>query len=1261
MMLKTVRTVCGIVTIFASLIPSAFANDSVHISLGGGGCPSHPCFTLSAAIENSAQIFTSNTKVTFPNGTFTIAVGKSILIQDVNNLTFTGGYLNPKYPAETEHPQYTVFKCNKSFGIIFLNVTNIILHGFQFYHCGDSLSPNVLEAINFVTSTDHITDYFVYLNPVLTFIHTLFLEIINIVVSNSTGGPGIFGINTLGFSSIKNSSCLYNRPNTIFLFLQTVLSVRKYNFLDINNSEFSSGTPEFMVQGYAAGLSIAIQQRNYYVRVSLNELTLQDNQGWLYGNLLLTFWSCSCMCGDIQANRLNVSGGKGSGISFNAEGVVRGYTECNCGFLDSHVLQLNNVSVYSHDNEDSILLRNACLRTPSAIVEITNISAHNINMGQAIRAWHMPLVVLEGVNITNVRGRSGISAIESTVIFGGVTYISTMDASDQSAVAAWRSNLTFCGRAIFIKNKGYSAGAIYAHNSSVTFSGKLKFVENQGYNGGGLALHGGSILILKDNTEAVFVRNHAIHRGGGLYVNNPATQYHVETHIGFEIPDCFFMEDNTDHTVRSANISFLNNSAISAGSDIYGGSVDICKELLIKYKMVYGIDYFKTAFHVHENASDASQVTSDPYRVCICDSGTPNCTVFQHNTTAFPGQMFYIDAVAIGQMYGTVPSTVRSELLFDYTNSALESLEYTQRVGRECTNLRYTIFSNNNYETLTLKPVEMPNVLHKNEHRFDMMVDVINRGWRELLSDLVINVTLLPCPLGFLFQNHSCNNCNPTLIQHNISCDISTQTIERNSPLWVTAIALNTTHHGVIVHEHCPFDYCKPKTVQLNLQHPDKQCAFHRSAILCGKCQHSFSHTLGSSNCKQCSNTWILLLIPFALAGVALAAFLMLLNLTVSVGSINGLVFYANVVRANQAVFFPHDARNVFYNWFIAWINLDLGMETCFFKGLDAYVKTWLQFVFPAYIWIIVILIIVSSHYTTKAARLFGRNAVQVLATLFLLSYAKLLQATITILSSTTLEYPDGSVRRIWLYDGNVDYLKGKHIPLFMAALLVLLVLSLPYTALLLFIQCLQLKSNYRVLFWIGKFKPLFDAYTGPYKDKHRYWTGLLLLVRAALFMIFSVNVFGDPAINILAITLTVFCLFAFLVLFAEGKIYKAWYCNALECAFLFNLGFLCSGTLFCRLTDGNQAALTDTSVSFTFAIFSVVVVLHATSRLRQYGIAKVLATKLASQWRTIYQRKKKANTPQGGPNETQAAAAISHRTPVTFIDLREPLLEYHN
>ena len=31
---------------------------------------------------------------------------------------------------------------------------------------------------------------------------------------------------------------------------------------------------------------------------------------------------------------------------------------------------------------------------------------------------------------------------------------------------------------------------------------------------------------------------------------------------------------------------------------------------------------------------------------------------------------------------------------------------------------------------------------------------------------------------------------------------------------------------------------------------------------------------------------------------------------------------------------------------FIAWLNIDLGIKSCFFNGLIAYGKTWLQFVF---------------------------------------------------------------------------------------------------------------------------------------------------------------------------------------------------------------------------------------------------------------------------------------------------------------------------
>ena len=79
----------------------------------------------------------------------------------------------------------------------------------------------------------------------------------------------------------------------------------------------------------------------------------------------------------------------------------------------------------------------------------------------------------------------------------------------------------------------------------------------------------------------------------------------------------------------------------------------------------------------------------------------------------------------------------------------------------------------------------------------------------------------------------------------------------------------------------------------------------YRSGVLCGSCQQNLSHVLGTSNCKECSSNFLLLIPVFIVAGIALVAFLMLLNLTVSVGTINGLIFYANIVRANHAIFFP--------------------------------------------------------------------------------------------------------------------------------------------------------------------------------------------------------------------------------------------------------------------------------------------------------------------------------------------------------------------
>ena len=72
-----------------------------------------------------------------------------------------------------------------------------------------------------------------------------------------------------------------------------------------------------------------------------------------------------------------------------------------------------------------------------------------------------------------------------------------------------------------------------------------------------------------------------------------------------------------------------------------------------------------------------------------------------------------------------------------------------------------------------------------------------------------------------------------------------------------------------------------------------------------------------------------------------------------------------------------------------------------------------------------------------------GNNSVPVLATLFLLSYAKLFRTIITALSFTTLSTTHGS-KAVWSADGNLDYLGPEHAPLFVVAAATLLFLWLP-------------------------------------------------------------------------------------------------------------------------------------------------------------------------------------------------------------------------
>ena len=111
-----------------------------------------------------------------------------------------------------------------------------------------------------------------------------------------------------------------------------------------------------------------------------------------------------------------------------------------------------------------------------------------------------------------------------------------------------------------------------------------------------------------------------------------------------------------------------------------------------------------------------------------------------------------------------------------------------------------------------------------------------------------------------------------------------------------------------------------------------------------------------------------------------------------------------------------------FFTVFISWLNLKLGIETCFYDGMDIYAYSWFQFLFPFYVWFLVGCIILACCYSQSIAKRFGKNSVAVLATLLLMSYSKILSAVILPLTWTSLTYYSASNETqsmVWLYDAS--------------------------------------------------------------------------------------------------------------------------------------------------------------------------------------------------------------------------------------------------
>ena len=791
-----------------------------------------------------------------------------------------------------------------------------------------------------------------------------------------------------------------------------------------------------------------------------------------------------------------------------------------------------------------------------------------------------------------------------------------------------QSDCLIVGSDLTIQDSSVINGTNTAFNlvsSTLTLVGTVTFTGNTGERGGALELTATTITI-SENANITFNRNSATEKGGAIFMNNPTEIFKV-----FSDSTCFYHLLDYDDSA-SYSVTFIENSAQYGGSHVFGLSLksnctaatDTVKgERIPSYKVISS----GRVFHFEEpGLSDMpieSAVSASHARVCICeedgDSLMPMCSdsskIFMlTNFSRYPGESFNLSFVIVGGDFGPTTGNIQAHLLntnFRFNRSNLidrhiscdhdvEANCYKLVRTINCTKLEYMIHSRNPYEVVSLTAMKSNPIRSPTQSYQEAIEASISRYMDEgviddllMFTPLFINVTLKDCPLGFNFAHNSSRcDCYMSLKQKftNLKCVLRNDGGYLSHPnIWIGADSLND-EVILSIFNYCPFCNRRLSGQEVNLLNNtsiDAQCDFDRAGRLCGKCRKGYSLAIGSSRCIKCyNNNNLALLIFFAVAGVLLIVIITSMNLTVTYGMINGVIFYANIIWVYESIIFPPKSTGIlqFLRIFIAWLNLDFGIETCFVVGLSPFWKTLLQYIFPLYIWSLIGIVILGAKYSTKLTKLLGSQTVSVLSTLTLLSYMKLLRNAVVSLQFARLNYhnKEGAVHTIvaWPADGSLNYCNYPHIFLFVTALVVVC-LCLPYTLLLLFSRW------FREVPHLTKFHPIFDSHFASFKSKHHYWSGLLLVVRVFLYLIKISFVDQQATFILLVTTVLLLCLTSGVQPHRSRAVFL------LHNIFLVNLILLSGSTLYVYSTSQSKdiSYITIVSTALAFVEFIVIVV----------------------------------------------------------------------
>ena len=1084
-----------------------------------------PCEDINSALQG----LRSNTTLALLEGEHT-----------VRNVSMVVDVFDIKIVGNRSDPSLIRIACDSGVGLVFSNVTNLELSGFTIENCGLSDSYN--------NSIETFSDFNRrYIRPIIIFrpntsVALLIGDCCNLIMENVTlqnnVGFGMVGKNIVGNSSLSGLQVLSNYPNICNISLSNtdgtgsgggiLLSYEDYkdtvnnNFvfnttLVIENSVFADNyictanvfTTQYnllsrsistidLIQGNytidgSGGLTIIGSHSEYRINATVKSCTFRNNSGVWTGSALNIVQFESTDNSHIIIDDCDFDD-NGGGLK-DRYGVLDYFGALLAVMylpFPSELITPQTAADFIQHDTSTIAVTNCRFRNNLALSgAATAVFSFGPTVGfvqdemyfQKCEFYNNTAAYGPAIFVTEISYSAFEPGLE--VFFEDMVIVNNSRGdesgnfqSQTGAVDVNYLNVHFNGSNHFLNNL---VTALHAYSGIISMSGDCVFYNNTGVNGGALHLDTESYIILQQTANVRFMDNTGLLSGGAIFVNFQTVRNTAyDCFLFFEKIDvfCNLLGNCSVPSNGKIRMVFVGNRA-PLGSAIFGSAFVTCpwNNASSEYNpddSLNGNRYLQSLLDQLGPIMSFDPPLNEP------DSLNSVATLIRRNTSddhvlnidVMPGEEFQVQLGAFDNIIHPVPLTVFSQLS---QTEGSRSDESHAEIGATD---RYLL---EGASTFTDVPIR---VFGNSNAAFNVTI-----ASNEASARIEIPVFLKECVTGFRFDNAT-HKCVCDIVVDNVRC-LNNGSIEYPVNAWIG----RDENNAYILH-NCILNYCQQDFTIVNLDDPDSQCQNNRSGILCGQCISNYSRVFGSAACKDCSNNYLFLILVFAVLGILLVTIIAALNITITDGYINGFIFYGHIMSVYIYNFVPFAyLSNTVLTVAIGFMNLDFGIETCFYNGMEALDRVGLELVFPVYLAGILLTITILAKYGKLKNILCKVNFTRVFATLLLLSYSSVVRTCIDILGFIETSNSEGISTRRWRTDPNVEYFESYHVLLFVISVLFLIIL-IPFPLLLL-LPRLTVRLPY-----IKKLKPLIDAFCGPLSDHGHFWVGFRLLIRLLIFFI---------------------------------------------------------------------------------------------------------------------------------------------------------------